>query len=202
MSRGRFWIWVDRLARADFLGTLVSFIFDWKTWLFGSVGGGGLTFIWAAIAGRDPLDVWIFALIAAACFAILIAVGLTIFQAISKSRTGTVAAPMPANELSALIDDRSRELAGVVSALMEAALSWSFELPLPAGDIWIKRYEELRDSAHPIWSDQEANQLRREFLQYCGIVGDPIGSVHEQASDRKELALHGRNLMAKLKGER
>jgi hypothetical protein len=55
MSGERFWRWYDRGARADFAGTLLGYIFDWKGWIAGVVagGGGGMTFLKAAIDGRS-----------------------------------------------------------------------------------------------------------------------------------------------------
>jgi hypothetical protein len=100
------------------------------------------------------------------------------------------------------VDAESIQLAGVVGAVMEAALSWSFKLPLPADDIWIKRYTEVRDSAHPIWTDNRVRQLRIEFLHYCGIVREPLGDARETISDRKKLYGFGRQLISLLKGEK
>ena len=60
-----FWRWYDRASRVDFAGTLFSLIFDWKSWAIGAAGGA-MTFLWAAIAGRDPLDVWALAVVVAA----------------------------------------------------------------------------------------------------------------------------------------
>ena len=99
------------------------------------------------------------------------------------------------------IDDESRELAGLVNALLERAGSYSFKLPLPADDPFVKQYEELDHSAHPVWTDPTINQLRRDFRQYCGIVGEQLGTVREQQNDRAELHRLGRKLIAALKGE-
>jgi hypothetical protein len=102
-----------------------------------------------------------------------------------------------------LIDQRSKELAGLVSAILEGALDWSFRLPRPAGDQWLTRYYELKDSAHPVWSDAKVANLRREFLHWCGIVGDHDlpREAQEFLSDRQQLHLAGHQLMAALKGE-
>ncbi len=100
-----------------------------------------------------------------------------------------------------LVDAESIRLAGVVGAVMEATLSWSFKLPLPAGDIWIRRYNELKVSAHPIWTDDRVRQLRIEFLHYCGIVGQPLGDAREVIDNRKKLYGFGRQLISILKGE-
>jgi hypothetical protein len=70
----RLWRWYDRAARLDFGGTMLSWIFDWKGWIAGlfAGGGGGMTFVWAAIEGRSPLDVWIVATIISAALAVLV----------------------------------------------------------------------------------------------------------------------------------
>jgi hypothetical protein len=70
----RFWRWYDRASRADFAGNLLGYIFDWRHWLWGLVPGGSvLTFLWAAIEGRSPLDVWIAAAMVAASLAVTVA---------------------------------------------------------------------------------------------------------------------------------
>ena len=60
----RFWRWYDRGSRVDFGGTLLSLLWDWRTWLAALLPGGIVTFLWAAIKDRDPLDVWVMAVIA------------------------------------------------------------------------------------------------------------------------------------------
>jgi hypothetical protein len=101
------------------------------------------------------------------------------------------------------IDERSKELAGLVSALLEGALDWSFKLPREPGDLWLTRYYELRDSAHPVWSNQKIAILRRDFLHHCAIVGDQsvTRDAKEFLADRNTLDISGRRLMAALKGE-
>jgi hypothetical protein len=69
----RFWRWYDRGPRIDFAATLLGFIFDWKTWFAALIGGGAVNFFWAAIEGKAPLEVYQAALIAIACFVIIIA---------------------------------------------------------------------------------------------------------------------------------
>jgi hypothetical protein len=63
-----FWRYYDRASRVDFGGTLLGLVFDWKAWISTAIGGGGgvVTFLWAAIAERSALDVWVLALLAAA----------------------------------------------------------------------------------------------------------------------------------------
>jgi hypothetical protein len=70
MSWKEFWRWYDRGSRLDFAGTLLSLIFDWKAWAIGLVGGGG-TFLWAAIDGRSPLDVWVTAVVVLAALTLI-----------------------------------------------------------------------------------------------------------------------------------
>ena len=36
-----FWRWFDRGARADFAGTMLGWVFDWKGWIAGFFAGGG-----------------------------------------------------------------------------------------------------------------------------------------------------------------
>jgi hypothetical protein len=69
-----FWKWFDRAARADFAGNLLDFIFGWKRWLLGLLlpGGGGMTFLWAAIDGRSPLDVWVLAVVVVAALTVIL----------------------------------------------------------------------------------------------------------------------------------
>jgi hypothetical protein len=70
-----FWKWFDRVARADFGGNLLGLVFDWRNWLWTVVpGGGGMTFLWAAVDGRSPLDVWIAAAVVMAALAITVLV--------------------------------------------------------------------------------------------------------------------------------
>lgn len=100
-------------------------------------------------------------------------------------------------------DDSSRKLAGVVNALTERALSWSFKLPLQADDPFIVQYEELKNSIHPIWVDKELNQLRRDFFNRLGRWGarqEVSMSASEIKALRKELHDIGRSIMDKLCG--
>jgi hypothetical protein len=70
MSREKFWRWYDRAARADFAGTLLGYIFDWKTWIVTAFGGGGgIATFFAAVGNWSPLLVWVFAAIVAASLA-------------------------------------------------------------------------------------------------------------------------------------
>lgn len=101
-------------------------------------------------------------------------------------------------------DQKTRELAGIVHALMERALRYDFKLPVTTNDPFLEYYREIEHSAHPIWTDREINQLRRDFLQYCAIIGrreEVQYTPVEQQANRKELQNFGRRLIAKLTGE-
>ena len=201
MAGNGFWRWYDLGARADFGGTLLGFVFDWKGWISAAIGtgGGAMTFLKAAFDGRSPLDVWVLAVVVTAALIVAVYFGISILGTIRKPSV-----PVAGNEktsLPSLVDAESIRLAGIVGALMEATLSWSFKLPLPADDIWIKRFSELKDSAHPIWTDDRVRRLRIEFLHYCGIVGKPLGDAHETIGDRKMFDRFGRQLISLLKGE-
>jgi hypothetical protein len=82
-----FWRWFDRGSRMDFGGTVLAFLWDWKTWAAALVPGGVVTFLWAAIKDRDPLDVWLMAIIATAGWIIIIA---GVSAVISRIRRGIV----------------------------------------------------------------------------------------------------------------
>ena len=74
---------LDWTTRIDFI---VSFIFDWRKWLWGLVpSGGGVTFLWAAIDNRSPLDVWIAAMVVMAALAFVVFVTLKVIEG-SKDR--------------------------------------------------------------------------------------------------------------------
>jgi hypothetical protein len=76
----------DWLTRGDFV---VSFFFDWRTWLWALVpSGGGMTFLWAAIGGRSPLDVWIAATIVMAALAAFVYFVISSVNKIQAGRSG------------------------------------------------------------------------------------------------------------------
>jgi hypothetical protein len=87
-----FWRWFDRAARLDFFGNVVGHFFDWRGWIAGLVGGGGggVTFLWAAIDGRSPLDVWVIAVVVAAALAATSYYSIGAFQKIVVSRQGSL----------------------------------------------------------------------------------------------------------------
>ncbi|VAW19896.1 hypothetical protein MNBD_ALPHA12-2121 [hydrothermal vent metagenome] len=98
----------------------------------------------------------------------------------------------------------SPKLAGLAHAILERAARPDFCIPVPEGDEFISRFEELQGSADPIWTDPTINQMRRDFLQYVGIVGYMRGnndSARETELMRDELFRKGKALIAALKGE-
>jgi hypothetical protein len=95
MGFERFWRGYDWLARADLA---MGWIFDWRKWLWGLVpSGGGMTFLWAAIKDRSPLDVWIAATIVMAALAVFVYFLIAILEKYKKSGTAaseTIADPV------------------------------------------------------------------------------------------------------------
>jgi hypothetical protein len=92
-------------------------------------------------------------------------------------------------------------LAGVVNALMERALQYGFKISaLHPNDTFTSLYEEIKNSIDPIWIDDEIGQLRRDFLQYCAIVGSEERGAEEMRSDRAELRNYGLKLISSLTG--
>jgi hypothetical protein len=83
-----FWRWFDRCARLDFFGNVVGYFFDWRGWLAAVAGGGGgaVTFLWAAIEGRSPLDVWVIAVVVAAALAMFFYFSLGVLQKLAATR--------------------------------------------------------------------------------------------------------------------
>src|SRR5437764_1247805 len=75
-----FWRWYDRGSRLDFAGTLFGYLFDWRTWLPGVTGGGVVAFLWSAIKGRDPLDVWVLSLVVTASCIVIFAAIAAVFK--------------------------------------------------------------------------------------------------------------------------
>jgi hypothetical protein len=65
-----FWRWFDRLARADFAGTLIGLLVDWRPWV-PTVGAFLISFFWASAENKSVLDVFVTALVVAACVAVL-----------------------------------------------------------------------------------------------------------------------------------
>ncbi|MDP1864889.1 MAG: hypothetical protein Q8L13_00925 [Bradyrhizobium sp.] len=92
-----FWKWYDRASRVDFAGTILGWIFDWKGWVVAIVGGsgGGVTFLTAAIRGRDPLDVWVLALVVAAALMFIVWVIILLLE---KRRRPNEAPVLDTNE--------------------------------------------------------------------------------------------------------
>jgi hypothetical protein len=95
-------------ARADFGGTLLGFVFDWKGWIAATVGGSGgaMTFLKAAIDGRSPLDVWVFALVVVAALVAIVYFSISILEKYKKSETADSRAVASAsNEFAGDIPD-------------------------------------------------------------------------------------------------
>src|SRR5713226_9675932 len=61
----RIWDLLDVGGRLHFGATVLQLI--WGAFF----GGGTLTFVWAAIEGRSPLDVWVLAVVVGAAFAVI-----------------------------------------------------------------------------------------------------------------------------------
>ena len=90
-------------------------------------------------------------------------------------------------------------LAGIVNALMEQALQYGFKMTaMQPGDPFIQRYQEVKTSIDPVWIDEETGRLRRDFLQFCAVVGSEDRGVKVLQSDRAELRKHGKQLIGKL----
>jgi hypothetical protein len=203
----RFWRQYDRASRVDFGGTLLGFIFDWKAWVSALVGGGGgvLTFLTAAIGDRSPLEVWVFAVVVAAALIVILYLTVSLLEKWKTDGSKRKGGPGPGGAVpgvsNAQVDAASKQLAGVVNALMERSGSYSFKLPVPDDDPFLKQHDELKNSTHPIWTDTAINQLRRDFLQFCYIAGAQAQSLSELQADRAQLRDFGRKLIAKLMGE-
>jgi hypothetical protein len=105
---------------------------------------------------------------------------------------------------SLLVDSRTRDLAGIVHAILERAGSYNFKFPLPPADPYLQQHDELKFSTHPIWTNNQINQLRRDFMQYSYIIGarDEVGyTLAELQGYRERLRAFGNELIAALKGE-
>jgi hypothetical protein len=193
------WVW-RRWADYQSVVAILD-VLDFKTAIGGGVGFVAMTFLGATNMEWSAPTVALAGLAAGALVSIILIAVRLLMRSGPPPTAQRAEAPLTLDKKATLVDAESIQLAGIVGALMEAALSWSFKLPLPADDIWIKRYAELRDSAHPIWTDDHVRRLRIEFLHYCGIVGKPLGDVRDTISDRKELDGFGRQLISLLKGE-
>ncbi len=103
-----------------------------------------------------------------------------------------------------LVDDKSKELAGIINAMRESAGRYDFRFPLPNGDAFLQHHENLQSSAHPIWTDVRVDQIRREFLNRCHRLGakeEVFLNAAEFSHLQQELQTSGRYLIAKLLGE-
>lgn len=90
MGFEKFWRGYDWVARADLA---VGWLFDWRKWLWSFVpGGAAMTFLWAAIEGRSPLDVWIAAVIVMAALAVFVYFLIAILEKIKAPRAAIATA--------------------------------------------------------------------------------------------------------------
>jgi hypothetical protein len=97
------------------------------------------------------------------------------------------------------VDEGSIQLAGTIRALMERSLKYSFRLPLHDDDPFLARYEDLENSDHPIWTEKETNQLRRDFLHHIGLVGHEMAKSRQgMQADRRDLQTIGGKLISRL----
>lgn len=72
-----------------------------------------------------------------------------------------------AAEVAHHADTKSAELAGIINAMMEKALRYDFK----PDENFRKLYAEIDASTHPAWIANDVKQLRRDFLNRCGILG-------------------------------
>jgi hypothetical protein len=198
---------LEAAEHAHFVDVAVSYFWDWRGWAISAVPSV-VTFIGTSHYQWDPWAVWVASLVVFACVAIIY-IAWTLRRSGSLQQNAARPTHIAEGDQSletqqrGVIDQRSIDLAGVVHAVMERALQYGFKLP-PAGDPWVAQYESLKNSTHPIWTDPETNQLRRDLLQYCAIVseGREAGYTAAETQDhRAQLRSFGRQLIAKLKGE-
>ena len=110
MGLEKFWRGYDWVARADLA---MGWIFDWRKWLWGFVpSGGGMTFLWAAIEGRSPLDVWIAAVVVMAALTVFVYFLIIILEKAkaSKMRSKFLSDARPLGEASASASELSQTL--------------------------------------------------------------------------------------------
>ncbi len=102
-----------------------------------------------------------------------------------------------------IVGPEIQRLVGVVNALKERVLDYNFRLPLKPEDPFVGYLDEIRNSAHPIWADDNIGQLRREFLHSIDIVATrhEYGSAAEFKETRAELSKFSRQLIDALNGK-
>jgi hypothetical protein len=95
-------------------------------------------------------------------------------------------------------DTRSIELAGIIKAMMEKALRHGFR----PDDSFREFYATIDASTHPVWVADDVNQLRRDFLNRCGILGSDVTSctLAEIRVLHKEAKEFGDTLIGRLTG--
>jgi hypothetical protein len=160
-----FWKGYDWLSRADFANTLAGGFFDWRTWVI-SLGGSAVTFLWATIQGRDPLSVWIAAVVVFAGIA-LICMAAGLFLAGKPER-------VPAHE--AAVDNWK--------GLLEAIDEFADKSLLKTRDKWQTEFMETFEQRFQ--SDQELAKL----LASSDSDQDKIG--HQ--TRRKKVAVLGHSV--------
>src|SRR4051812_37902858 len=102
---------------AHFGDILISAVFDWRHWFFALVPcvGGAATFLWAAIEGRSPLDVWMVAVIVVAALSAAVYFAFRLLDRFRSPRLGIAFNAEPALTLE--IDRGERKLGSYDVAL-------------------------------------------------------------------------------------
>jgi hypothetical protein len=136
----------------------------------------------------------------------LIALGLTCIYWDAKRQLVTrgTGAGNPDPIAASRVDAKSRELAGIAHAMLERAGAANFKFPLQPSDPFLSYHAELKDSTHPIWTNRETNQLRRDFIHHCDEIGarDELDYTRAEIQDiRKQLHDSGHQLIDNLMGE-
>jgi hypothetical protein len=142
----------------------------------------------AMTSGWLPLSTWLLILAAI----LLIA---TLQLAVRRGKIAESPTPSP------LADGKTRDLAGIANAILERAGSYNFKFPLSPTDPFFRHHDELKNSTHPIWTNHEINQLRRDFLQHCYILGsrEEINYTDSELQEmRRELHASGEQLIDSL----
>jgi hypothetical protein len=88
---------LEAAEHVHFIDLVLQALFDWRTYVL-PILGAAVTFLKAAIDGRDPLDVWVLAVVVAAGLAIVVAVGVALWQAFWPHRSNAVAQRAPISE--------------------------------------------------------------------------------------------------------
>jgi hypothetical protein len=176
MGTRSFWRWYDRAARLDFAGTVLGYFFDWRSWLIGT-SGGAMTFIWAAIDGRSPLDVWLMALMATACMVVISTCAMALWQKASFKRL--VTAPT-ARTLENTVQDKTP--AGLTN-IGQLTPDW----PIQGLFFYINPDVLNRNRDGDLW-DEIANGLKDKFsLGQLEVWGRPVDGLGKMLGGRPAL---------------